>query len=187
LKDWQGTWNNRFGSGENEEEKEVDMDAQALNPENGEQSEGSNESALDTGKKKLKIQANPDGYQLFKIPWSLNFSYSYNIREDQSKSINERSMRYPYSYTHTLNMSGNIKISNRWSTNFNSGYDFKTKEITQTTFSISRDLHCWNMTASLSPFGRWRSYNFVINANSSILQDLKWEQRSQTQSNIKWY
>ena len=27
----------------------------------------------------------------------------------------------------------------------------------------------------------------TIRANASILQDLKWEQRSQTQSNIQWY
>ncbi|KAA6345128.1 LPS-assembly protein LptD [termite gut metagenome] len=187
LKDWQGKWNNWFGSEGNEEEKEVNPDSQTINAEDEEQPEIGDEPALNIAKKKVKIQADSDGYQPFKIPWSLNFSYSFNIREDQSKSINEKSMRYPYSYTHTLNMSGNIKISNRWSTNFNSGYDFETNKITQTTFSVSRDLHCWSMTASLSPFGQWRSYNFVINANSSILQDLKWEQRSQTQSNIRWY
>ena len=33
----------------------------------------------------------------------------------------------------------------------------------------------------------WKYYNFTIRANASILQDLKWEQRSQTQSNIQWY
>ena len=43
------------------------------------------------------------------------------------------------------------------------------------------------MTAAISPFGRWKYYNFTIRANASILQDLKWEQRSQTQSNIQWY
>ena len=40
---------------------------------------------------------------------------------------------------------------------------------------------------SLSPFGRWKYYNVTIRANASILQDLKYEQRSQTQSNIQWY
>ena len=70
---------------------------------------------------------------------------------------------------------------------FNSGYDFNAKEITQTAFNITRDLHCFSMTAAISPFGRWKYYNFTIRANASILQDLKWEQRSQTQSNIQWY
>ena len=70
---------------------------------------------------------------------------------------------------------------------FNSGYDFQAKEITQTSCTISRDLHCFNLSASLSPFGRWKYYNVTIRANASILQDLKYEQRSQTQSNIQWY
>jgi hypothetical protein len=191
-KQWQEKWNKIFNPEEEDNAKKAgNSDSENLeNQGDGDkeqQSATSNEQGSNTGKKKVKIHANSDGYQPFKIPWSLNFSYSFNIREDRSKPIHEKSMSYPYAYTHTLNMSGNIKIANRWSTNFNSGYDFATHEITQTTFSISRDLHCWNMTASISPFGRWRSYNFTISASSSILQDLKWEQRSQTQSNIKWY
>ena len=63
-----------------------------------------------------------------------------------------------------------------WSINVNYG------------FGITEDRsHCFSMSASLSPFGRWKYYNFTIRANASILQDLKWEQRSQTQSNIQWY
>lgn len=134
-----------------------------------------------------KAQADANGYQAFKMPWTLNFNYSFNIREDRSKAINEKTMRYPFRITHNINMSGNVKLSNKWSVNFNSGYDFDAKQITQTTFNISRDLHCFTMTASLSPFGPWRSYNFAIRATASILQDLKWEQRSQTSSNVQWY
>ena len=80
-----------------------------------------------------------------------------------------------------------MMITNKWAVSFNSGYDFNAKEITQTAFNITRDLHCFSMTAAISPFGRWKYYNFTIRANASILQDLKWEQRSQTQSNIQWY
>ena len=110
------------------------------------------------------------------------------IREEYCiKPINRYSMRYPYTYTHNINANGNIKISNNWSLSFNSGYDFQAKEITQTSCTISRDLHCFNLSASLSPFGRWKYYNVTIRANASILQDLKYEQRSQTQSNIQWY
>lgn len=85
------------------------------------------------------------------MPWSLSFSYSFNIREDRTKPINRYSMRYPFTYTHNINMNGNVKISNNWSLSFNSGYDFQAKEITQTSCTISRDLHCFNLSASLSP------------------------------------
>jgi len=152
--------------------------------------EGAEEDLNPDGTPKKRVEqatADADGYQAFKIPWTLNISYSFNIREDQSKPIDEKTMRYPYKYTHNLNASGNVKLTNKWGVNFNSGYDFDAKEITQTTFSISRDLHCFTMTASLSPFGRWKSYNFTIRATASILQDLKWEQRSQMNSNIQWY
>lgn len=128
-----------------------------------------------------------EGYQVFKLPWSINLSYSYNIREDRSKPINPSSMRYPFTYTHNLNLNGSIKISNKWSMTFNSGYDFQAKEITQTSCSISRDLHCFTLTASLSPFGRWQYYNVTIRAKANILQDLKYETRSQTRAAIDWY
>ncbi|KAA6316459.1 hypothetical protein EZS27_033234, partial [termite gut metagenome] len=132
-KKWQEGLDRLMGSKKTGEEdnKQEGADANSENSENEEQLTSSSTSASTTTKKKVKVQADADGYQPFKMPWSLNFSYSFNIREDQSKPIHEQSMRYPYSYTHTLNMSGNIKISNRWSTNFNSGYDFATKEITQ--------------------------------------------------------
>ena len=174
------TWKKWFGPKEDE-------DKDKKKPEgDDEDSEGSEEDGTVT-KKVENAQADSDGYQVFKMPWSLSFSYSFNIREDRTKPINRHSMRYPYTYTHNINANGNVKISNNWSLSFNSGYDFQAKEITQTSCTISRDLHCFNLSASLSPFGRWRYYNVTIRANASILQDLKYEQRSQTQSNIQWY
>ena len=175
------TWKKWFGPKEDEKDK----DKKESEDGDGEDSEGTEDGT--TTKKVEKAQADPDGYQVFKMPWSLSFSYSFNIREDRTKPINRYSMRYPFTYTHNINMNGNVKISNNWSLSFNSGYDFQAKEKTQTSCTISRDLHCFNLSASLSPFGRWKYYNVTIRANASILQDLKYEQRSQTQSNIQWY
>ena len=175
------TWKKWFGPKEDEKDK----DKKESEDGDGEDSEGTEDGT--TTKKVEKAPADPDGYQVFKMPWSLSFSYSFNIREDRTKPINRYSMRYPFTYTHNINMNGNVKISNNWSLSFNSGYDFQAKEITQTSCTISRDLHCFNLSASLSPFGRWKYYNVTIRANASILQDLKYEQRSQTQSNIQWY
>lgn len=162
------------------------------NKESESDTEDGEDADTDSGtgipKKKVeKAAVDADGYQVFKMPWSLNFNYNFNISEDTSKPINRKTMRYPYRYTHNLSASGNIKLSNKWAVSFNSGYDFEAKKIVQTSFNITRDLHCFSMSASLSPFGQWKYYNFTIRANASILQDLKWEQRSQTQSNIQWY
>ena len=178
------TWKKWFGPKDDKDQKDKDKD------QNGEDSEDTADTGSGSGttsKTVEKAQADADGYQVFNMPWSLSVNYSFNISEDRSKPINVHSMRYPFSYTHNLNASGNVKLSNRWQVSFSTGYDFQAKEVTQTSMTITRDLHCFNMSASLSPFGRWKYYNFKISANASILQDLKWEQRSQTQSNIQWY
>lgn len=174
------SWKKWFGS-----KDEADKDKK--NNENADGESGSGDNVDKTEKKVEKAKADTDGYQVFKMPWSLSFNYGFGFREDRSKPIDRTSMRYPFTFTQTLGLSGNIKLSNNWTVNFTSGYAFETKEITQTSLTISRDLHCFNMSASLSPFGRWKYYNFTFRANASILQDLKWEQRSQTQSNIQWY
>ena len=170
------------GKGDDEEDKPKSDDPDA--EEDGTESS----SGRPNEKKTRQAEVDEDGYQVFKMPWSINFSTGFNISEDRTKPINRERMRYPYKFSlNALNINGNIKISNKWSINFNSGYDFESKEITQTTFNITRDLHCFSMSASVAPFGRWKYYNFTIRANASILQDLKYEQRSQTQSNIQWY
>ncbi len=171
-------WKEKFQGKKNKEE------------DNKEEQADSEDETNPDGTKKKKVEkaaVDSDGYQVFKMPWSLNLNYSFSVSEDRSKPINRKNMRYPYRYTQNLSASGNIKISNKWAISFNSGYDFEAKKIVQTSFNITRDLHCFSMSASLSPFGQWKYYNFTIRANASILQDLKWEQRSQTQSNIQWY
>lgn len=173
-----------FFTGEKEEEQKDKGDA-ASEDENSEEELDNNGIPK---KKVKKATAGADGYQEFKMPWSINLSTGFNITEDRTKPINKKNMRYPYKVSvNSLNINGNIKLTNKWGVNFNSGYDFNMKEITQTSFNISRDLHCFTMTAAIAPFGRYKYYNFTIRATAQILQDLKWEQRSQTQSNIRWY
>ena len=139
-------------------------------------------------RKKEKANIDSEGYLAFKMPWSLNLSYSYSIREDKKKEkFNKKTMRYPYSLTHSLNASGNVKISSRWNINYSSGYDFTSKKMAMTTVNISRDLHCFTMSCGLV-FGPFTSYNFSIRALSSMLTDaLKWDQRSNTGSAVTWY
>lgn len=176
------SWKKWFGKDEVEEPGPDDNAAEA----EGVSEETGRKSAI-TKKKKTKAAVGRDGYQAFNMPWSVNVNYSFNIREDRQAKINDKTMRYPYRFTQNINASGNLRLTNKWSFNFNTGYDFDAKKITQTSCTISRDLHCFNMSASFSPFGVWKYYNFTIRANASMLQDLKWDQRSQTQSNIQWY
>ena len=176
------TFKKLFGKKE-EDEKNKDNKGKEEN-EDEETEEENNNSNM---RKTEKASVDSDGYLAFKLPWSVSLSYSYSIREDRSKDINIKTMRYPYSLTHSLNVSGNFKIGSRWNMTYSTGYDFTSKEMSMTTLNITRDLHCFNMSCGLV-FGPFTSYNFSIRANSSMLTDaLKWDQRSNTGSAVTWY
>ena len=138
-------------------------------------------------KKKEKAKVDADGYLTFSIPWSFTLSYGITMAEDRTRQINVRRMRYPYSFTQTLNASGYVRISEGWNITFASGYDFDMHKLSMTTMSLSRDLHCFEMSASivLKPYS---SFNFTFRARASELADaLKWEKRSSYSTNVEWY
>ena len=139
-------------------------------------------------KQKEKADVDEDGYMAYSLPWSLSLGYGITMREDTDKSkFNYNTMRYPYKFTQNLNISGNIRISDGWNITFSSGYDFENKKISMTTASLSRDLHCFNMSCSvvLAPY---TSYNFSFRCNAATLTDaLKYDKRSSYSNAVQWY
>ena len=134
-----------------------------------------------------KAETDDDGYMRFSMPWSLTFGYGVTMRENTSGKFNTKSMRYPYKFTQTLNVSGNLRISDGWNISFSSGYDFDNHALSMTTASLQRDLHCFNMSCSvvLKPY---TSYNFSFRANASTLMDaLKYDKRSGYSNAVQWY
>lgn len=174
FKKWFGPKEDEEGENEEDDEENEDQDT--------------NQRAQAKQEKKTeKAEKDPDGYMEFKLPWSLNVSWNYTLAEDRTKEINIKTMRYPFSFSHRMNVSGSIKPSNKWNISFTSGYDFDYKKIAATTVNISRDLHCFSMSCGiiLAPY---TSYNFSISANSSMLADaLKYDKRSSYSTNIDWY
>ena len=132
-------------------------------------------------------ETDDDGYMSFNMPWSLTIGYGITMRENTAGRFNTKTMRYPYKFTQTLNFSGNIRISDGWNINFSSGYDFENHAMSMTTASLSRDLHCFNMSASvvLAPY---TSYNFTFRCNAATLTDaLKYDKRSGLTNAVQWY
>ena len=138
-------------------------------------------------KKSTKAETDADGYMAFSMPWSLTFSYGVTMRENTSGKFNKKTMRYPYAFSQTLNVSGNVRLSEGWNINFSSGYDFENKKLSMTTASLSRDLHCFSMSCSvvLAPY---TSYNFSFRCNAATLTDaLKYDKRSGQSNAVRWY
>jgi len=117
---------------------------------------------------------NHSDYVDFDVPWSLKFDYSLSYKKPKDVS----------SIIQTVRASGDLSLTPKWKIQFSTGYDLFSKQFTMTNLSLRRDLHCWQMSISVVPFGTYKSYNFQINAKSSILSDLKYNKRKSWQDNF---
>ena len=113
------------------------------------------------------IYGYPDHYVDFNVPWNIRVGYTFRY----TKPYNESQV------TQTLNVSGELNITKKWKVNVTTGYDIEAKKMSATTIDIYRDLHCWEMSLHVVPFGQHKSYAFQINVKASMLQDLKLNKR----------
>ncbi len=127
---------------------------------------------------------NPDGYAKWACPWSLSVNYSVNYSYG---NFNKQKMEYDGKITQNLSFSGNIRPTPAWNFSFTASYNFDTHKLAYMNCNISRDLHCFTMRASIVPVGPYKSYNFHISVNSSMLSDLKYDKRSSVSNGIRWY
>lgn len=131
------------------------------------QSKQGTEKKEDGEEKPREKNSIPDEYDYFNIPWSFDIDYDFTYSKPYYKSEIQQTFRF----------SGNFSLTPKWKINFTSGYDMKLKQFSYTTIGLDRDLHCWQMTFSCSPFGTTKFYNFQINVKSAILKDLKYDKR----------
>lgn len=113
-------------------------------------------------------------YDAFTAPWNLsvNYNFSYSKRGSRRNSLQ------------SLSFSGSLTLAKLWQVSFYSGYDFVANEFSTTSVTISRDLHCWNMSLTVVPFGQLRSYSFRIGVNAGVLHDLKYEKNKSYIDNL---
>jgi hypothetical protein len=107
------------------------------------------------------------GYVQFDVPWSMRVNYNINLSKGIGKPI----------ISQQLALSGDLTITKKTRISYTTGYDLARKEITMSSVSITRDLHCWDMSFNWIPIGYIKSWNFTIRVKASVLQDLKYERR----------
>ena len=158
-------------------------------PDNTDETEATDDTPavgqrLRKAKKDETGEYDADGYYRATVPWSLSFSYNMSLGYG---NFNPEKLEYNYRVTHQLSFSGNMKPTKNWSFNFNGSYDFEARKISYMTCTISRNLHCFTMSASVIPVGPWKSYSFSIAVNSSLLRDLKYNQSGSPRDVMSWY
>ena len=162
-----------------------------VNGEGGEMSSiEKNEDGTDKNGKqerKKKDEEVDDGYVKTEFPWSVSLSYS--LAYGNGTEFDYEKMYYKMIFTQSLILNGNIGLGHGWKVSASMTYNFEYKKVTACNINISRDLHCWNMTASINPIGPFKSYTFHIGVNASILSDLKYDKNSNesTNSRITWW
>jgi len=115
------------------------------------------------------IRRNPSEFVDFNIPWSVNISYSLSF----SKILRRDYSGFDTRFTSSMQFNGDFSLTEKWKVGANGYFDFQTLKIPSFSMFISRDMHCWQMSINVTPFGLWRSFNISLNPKSGMLRDLK--------------
>lgn len=121
-----------------------------------------------------------DGYAKNDIKWSFGVSFSMNY--GYSSEIDVKKKEYKMKLGKNLSFNGTIQPTKHWNLSFYGSYDFEMKKIPHMSMSLTRDLHCWSISGSVTPVGMYKSYYVTLRANSSLLQDLKHEFKGRSSS-----
>ncbi len=184
-----------FGRGGGDEEEDEDDDSYDLDSEDGYVEEDLDPTSLEgmqraAEKRKQKEPKrtgtyDDDGYLIWTVPWTLNISYTMRY---QYKDFNREKREFNRGIVHSATLSGTLQPTKGWNFSFNASYDLNLNKVTYMNINASRDMHCWTLTASLNPLGRFASFNVNIAVKSSMLSDLKYQKSSVSRSNkIQWY
>lgn len=170
-------WFGKGGSTTPDEKKKDDPEADLSDADGDIPEEGGPRQSL-FNKKQDGATYDEDGFLKNEIKWNLSINYNmsyvsqFDLEREGFKGV----------ITHNLSFNGSIQPTKNWNLSFNASYDVPGKRISFMTCNLSRNLHCWNITASFNPIGPYATYYVSLRVNSSMLQDLKYEQRSRLSS-----
>ena len=116
------------------------------------------------------INANPNEFVDFNSPWNVDFGYSLRFARSLSYS---NPGTFNTTVNQDLNWHGNFNLTPKWKAGMSGSYNVTLKEMGVLSLNLSRDLHCWQMTITMSPIGRYKFFSININPKSSILRDIK--------------
>ena len=125
-----------------------------------------------------------DGYAKWNCPWNLTVNYSLSYGYG---TFNYKKLEYNGRWTQNLSVNARISPTKNWSLSASASYNFDTHKIAYMNCSITRQMHCFEMSASFVPVGPYKSYNFHIAVKSSILQDVKYDKHSSLSNGVTWY
>lgn len=129
-----------------------------------------NNPALDAYQQEAAyINNNPGEFADFNIPWSVNLSYTLSFFRQRKIDLTG----FETKFSQNLNWNGTLNLTPKWQIGVNGFYNITDKELGTLSLSLSREMHCWQMSINVSPVGKYRFFNISISPKSNILRDLK--------------
>ena len=129
----------------------------------------------------LRRQYMAQSYYDFSLPWNFGFNYAVNYSISYT---NNGTTGYRKNVTQTIGFNGSLNVTPKTGITFQGGYDIKANKLTTSSVSITRDLHCWQMSFSWIPFGYHRSWSFNIGVKAASLSDLKYDKSQSMYDNM---
>ena len=129
----------------------------------------------------LRRQYMAQAYYDFSIPWNLGFNYVISY---SAQYTNNGTTGYKKNVSQTIGFNGSVNLTPKTGVTFTSGFDIQNRKLTTTSISITRDLHCWQMSFVWIPFGTHRSWSFNIGVKASSLADLKYDKSQSMYDNL---
>ncbi len=115
------------------------------------------------------ISNNPADYTDFSIPWSIQIGYSLRFNQVFDTEKN----KFKSVFNSDANFSGTLALTPKWQFGYNATYNFTTKQVGYVSLNVSREMHCWQMSISISPIGRSKFFSVIISPKSALLRDIK--------------
>ena len=120
-------------------------------------------------------------YYDFSLPWNFGFNYTVNY---SARYVNNGTTGFERNITQTVGFNGSLNVTPKMGITFQGGYDLMKNKLTTSSISMTRDLHCWQMSFSWIPFGFHRSWSFNIGVKASSLADLKYDKSQSMYDNM---
>ena len=79
--------------------------------------------------------------------------------------------------TFWANTNTTMNLTNKWRVSYRARFDLIQRDLINHSFSIYRDLHCWELSLNWTPNGIGQGINFKLNVKSPTLKDLKIEKK----------
>lgn len=129
----------------------------------------------------LRRQYMSQTYYDFSLPWNFGFNYSINYGISY---VNNGTTGYKKNVQQSVNVNGSINLTPKTGITFQGGFNISEGKLTTSSISITRDLHCWQMSFSWIPFGFHRSWSFNIGVKAASLSDLKYDKSQSMYDNM---